>query len=163
MFKKLEKTCRRKFSEVSFQFASWPLIGPSRHSGSKPVTVSAINFRIISRNAAPLDSIISTLFRKMPRKFIIFNHIIGRQSMTMFKQTQDSLSTRLSKPGTKSYCYHAYSCLFFDKFHKIIPKLSLTLPLIQTEDFILCMVRTVRYLLDSSSTVNESPSNDFYD
>ena len=61
MFKKLEKTCRRKFSEVSFQFASWP----SRHFGSKPVTVSAIDFKIISRNAAPLDSIISTFTTKM--------------------------------------------------------------------------------------------------
>ena len=27
MFKKLEKACRRKFSEVSFYIESWPLIG----------------------------------------------------------------------------------------------------------------------------------------
>ena len=95
MFKKLEKACRRKFSEVSSQNKSRPL---------QEVLLLAIklHFKNDFRNAAQWDLIISIFIHKMLTILITFNLITGRLSMTKSKLTSALILNKLEDRNTLS-------------------------------------------------------------
>ena len=95
MFQKLEKACRRKFSEVSFQNKSW-----ARIPGLSLVIKLHPNNNF--RNAALMDSIIFILSRKMLTILTIFNLITGHLIMTMPKPISAFMLNTLEDRNTES-------------------------------------------------------------